>query len=72
MKIVIDQDGCIECGSCEATCPEIFVLPEGEKSCVVAKFRKDSKPAEGEISEDLSNCAKDAADSCPVSVISLQ
>ena len=72
MKIAIDQDGCIECGSCEAICPEIFVLPEGDKACVVNKYRLNNKPAEGEIGEDLIVCARDAADSCPVSVINLQ
>ena len=71
MKITIDQDGCIECGSCEALCPQVFVIPEGQKSRVVEKFAKPSHPELGEIGPDLENCARDASDSCPVSVITL-
>jgi ferredoxin len=72
MKVVIDQDGCIECASCEATCPQIFVLPSGEKANIIEKFRTNNKTFEGEIGDDLAQCAKDAADACPVTVITVK
>jgi ferredoxin len=71
MKIDIDRDGCIECGSCEALCPAIFLLPSGEKATIIEKFRRDATPGKGQVGEDLAACAKDAADSCPVTVIVL-
>ena len=71
MKIKIDQDGCIECGSCEALCPQVYVIPQGEKSRVVEKYATKGHPETGEIGADMESCARDAADSCPVSVITL-
>jgi ferredoxin len=72
MKITIDRDGCIECGSCEATCPEIFILPLGEKAAVVEKYRSGNNPATGQVGTDQETCAKDAAESCPVTVIKVE
>ncbi len=71
MKIHIDQDGCIECGSCEAACPDVFVLPDGEKARIVEKYRIDST-ANGQVGPELESCAQEAADSCPVTVISVE
>jgi ferredoxin len=70
MKIKIDQDGCIECGACEDTCSEVFVLESGEKASIVKKFQgKDG--SEGEVSDDLSDCVESAAEDCPVDVIDI-
>ena len=70
MKIKIDQDGCIACGACEATCGDVFVL-DGDAAGIVEKYQKGS-PAEGEVPDDLSSCASDAAGSCPVQVIAVE
>ena len=48
-------DGCISCGQCEATCPEVF------------KVEGKSKVLKPEL-DDI-GCAKDAAEGCPVNVI---
>ncbi len=69
MKVSIDRDGCIECGVCEATCPDVFELKDNEKARIVPKFRQNGNPAAGEVGSDQESCAKDAADGCPVSVI---
>jgi len=71
MKVTIDQEGCIECGACQATCPDVFEVPDDERARIVAKFRKGS-PAEGEVSGDAESCVRDAADSCPVTVIHIE
>lgn len=71
MKITIDREGCIECGVCEATCPDIFELKGNEKVRIVEKFRLDANPATGEVGPDLTSCAQEAADGCPVSVITV-
>ena len=52
------NDGCIGCGVCEATCPEVFTLVDG-----VAVASKDPVPAEGE------GRAAEACENCPVGVI---
>jgi ferredoxin len=58
MKYVV-KDGCIGCGACEATCPEIFFInDEG-----LAEARDIEVPA------DVAESAEEAMDSCPVGVI---
>ena len=71
MKINIDRDGCIECGNCEATCKDVFVLKSGQKASVVEKFQAGD-PAKGNVPENLNKCAQNAAKSCPVAVISVE
>ena len=70
MKISIDQEGCIECGACEEACLEVFVVESGEKASIVKKYQTKD-PAEGEVGDELSGCVQEAADCCPVEVISL-
>ncbi len=62
MKAEIDREGCISCGICASTCPEVFRM--GEEG-----------PAEvyvDEIPEEAEATAKEASDSCPVSVITVE
>lgn len=61
MRAMVDQSGCIGCGLCEATAPEVFQLSGG-----VAGVICDEVPSECE------DAAQDARDGCPVSVISLE
>jgi len=70
MKVTIDRDGCIQCGACEQACGDVFVLDGGEPAAVVEAHRKEG-PAEGEIPDNLVDCAREAADSCPVQVITV-
>ncbi|GLI46688.1 hypothetical protein MBOURGENBZM_14800 [Methanoculleus bourgensis] len=53
MKAIIDRSGCIRCGSASSEITE--------------RYRVSDNHAEGE--EDLADCAVEAADSCPVTVI---
>lgn len=57
MTIKVDQEICIGCGTCAGLCPETF------------QIREDGK-AEA-ISQDSSDCAKNAAEACPVDAISV-
>jgi ferredoxin len=50
-------EGCISCGLCESTCPEVFEMPD----VAVIKDGADFNSYEAEI--------KEAASSCPVEVI---
>lgn len=58
MKVHI-EDGCIGCGLCEATCPEVFRLEGG---LAVVHGDPDANPA----------AVREAADGCPVSVIIIE
>jgi ferredoxin len=61
MKATIDRAGCISCGICEGACPEVFRMADDGLAEVYA-----------EVSPAQEACAKEARDSCPVSVISLE
>ena len=61
MKLKIDADACIGCGLCVSTCPEAYKM-EDDKAVVTAP----TVPAGAE------ECAKKAADECPVTAITVQ
>ncbi len=72
-KVKIDVDACISCGVCASMCPDVFVMdPETGKSSVVENFRVGGNKAEGEIPADLVDCARTAADNCPVTAITVE
>lgn len=56
MKITIDKETCIGCGSCAALCPDFFELDDDNKA-----FFKEG----GENDQ----CVKEAVDVCPVQAI---
>lgn len=61
MKATINRSGCISCGLCTETCPNVFRMAEDGLAEVYA-----------EVTEDVQPSAEDARDNCPVSVISLE
>jgi len=58
MSIKVDQDTCIGCGTCAGLCPDVFKMNEEGKSEVV--------------SQENTDCAQNAAQSCPVSAITVE
>ncbi|NLB79810.1 MAG: ferredoxin [Clostridiaceae bacterium] len=62
MKAWIDRDGCISCGLCASTCPEVFRMDDED----LAEVYVD------EIPEEEEDMAQEAAESCPVSVIHIE
>ncbi|MBE3587256.1 MAG: ferredoxin [Thermoanaerobacteraceae bacterium] len=62
MRVEVDQDLCISCGTCVDTCPEVFGWNDDEK----AHSLVDEVPAE------LEDQAREAVDSCPTNAISEQ
>ncbi|MPM25019.1 Ferredoxin [bioreactor metagenome] len=62
MKATIDREGCISCGLCASTCPEVFRIADDGRAEVCA----DTVP------ESAKSKAVEAQDNCPVSVITVQ
>ena len=58
MKLKVNEDVCIGCGACQATCPEAFEVEDG-----IAKVIVD------EIGSDIEADAIDAKEGCPVGAI---
>jgi ferredoxin len=56
-KVKVNKEKCIGCGACVAICPEVFELKAGK---AIAKKQSSNK-----------ECAKQAADSCPVNAITI-
>ena len=55
------NEGCISCGACVATCPEVF------------RFDEDGvAEAYAEVLPEYEKTATEARDGCPVSVIDLE
>ena len=70
MKVTIDRNGCVSCGTCWETCPDFFEQNgEDSFSQVREPFRTAGNPAEGSAPPELDSCVADAADLCPAQVI---
>ena len=48
--------------------PEVFEHKDDEKAGIVEEFQSGG-PDKGEIRDDLTSCAQEAEESCPVEVI---
>ena len=59
MKVKVDKDKCIGCGSCEAVCPDFFEMDDEFK----ARFKENKRKDE--------SCIKEAVDICPVQAIEI-
>lgn len=62
MKATLDRSGCISCGLCVDTCPEVFRMGDDG----VAEVYREDVPPEAESS------AVEAQEGCPVSVITVE
>lgn len=70
--VTINRAECTGCTSCWSTCPAVFEEDPGDGlSRIIEQFRKEGDISNGEIPENLAVCAQEAADTCPVSVITL-
>ncbi len=61
MRATVDADLCTGCELCTETCPEIFEI-QGDVAVAIADV----------IPVDAVECARQAAEDCPVEAISLE
>jgi ferredoxin len=73
MKVIIERETCVSCGTCYDTCPGLFEQdPDDSFSRIIEKYRVNGNIAEGLVPVDLEACAQEAADLCPVQIITIQ
>lgn len=61
MRVSVDADLCTACELCVETCPDVFEI-EGDTAVV----KVDDVP------EDAEDCARQAAEECPVEAITIE
>jgi ferredoxin len=54
MKIILDKEKCLGCGTCVALCPECFKMGEDQRASV---------------KKEWADCAEKAAQACPSQAI---
>jgi len=59
MRVTVDENECIGCGVCAQICPDVFILDE---EAGVSKV----------IRPEGADCAREAAESCPVTCIHIE
>ena len=72
MNVSIDRSNCTSCGTYWDTCPAFFEEDPCDRfSQVIEKYRAAENPAEGSAPQDPDACVTEAADICPVQIITL-
>ncbi len=69
-KIEIERGGCIACGTCYTIDPSHFE-PDDEGKSTVIGGETDASGSSGVFDDDEIENARDAEDSCPVSIITV-
>ncbi|MEM3403348.1 MAG: ferredoxin [Nitrososphaeria archaeon] len=74
-KVTVDRVLCIACGAAPAACPRVYYLGnDNGKNRVVEQYSKEilEDKSVGEVPDELYQCAKEGADVCPVSAITVE
>ena len=61
MKVKVDEETCVGCGTCVEVCPQLLEMV-GEKAVAKTEI----------VPPELEGLCKDAADSCPVAAIIIE
>lgn len=70
MKIILEREKCIGCGSCAAFCPKHFKIADDGKSELINSQKTENGNFEKEV--EKIDCIQEAADSCPVQIIHIE
>ncbi len=69
IKIVVERDECIGCGTCAAVCEKFFEMIDSGKAHLKNSKQESGKETFETISEP---CLKEAVDACPVQCIHIK
>lgn len=69
-KVTLKREECIACGACAAVAPELFEMADDGKATLKGS-KENNGVFEKEIDDSLAEKAKDAAEGCPVNIISV-
>jgi len=68
MKIILEREKCIGCGSCEAMCPKYWKMADDGRVDLLGSKAKP-KTDIFELESEKIECNQEAADVCPVQCI---
>jgi ferredoxin len=72
MKVEIDREECIACGTCWEDCPQVFEENEADGLTQIAEaYQVNGDPAVGQVPDELEECVRTAAEGCPVEIINV-
>jgi ferredoxin len=74
-RVIVDRMACVSCGVAPAVCPKVFEMgSDNQKNKVVDEYSLELNEAVsiGIIPEELYECAKAAAEACPVNAIKIE
>lgn len=69
MKIIYNVEKCIGCGLCASLCPDFWEMKDDDNK---AHLKGQKSETEEQAEADESQCAKEAAESCPVQAIEIK
>jgi ferredoxin len=73
MYVTIDRSSCVSCGACWNICPDVFWQnPCDGFSEIAEEFRFGNDRAEGCVPADHAAATREAAQLCPVEVITVR
>lgn len=70
LKIIHERNKCIGCGACASICPKMFEMSDKD-GLAILKNSKEKNDAY-ELETENMECAKEAADICPVKIIRIE
>lgn len=69
----VERDECILCGTCWDVCPEVFEPSDEDGLCqIVEDYRTPAGIAHGKVSGAQLDCVTEAAEGCPVEIITVE
>ena len=73
LTIRVKREECISCGACWSICPDVYEQSDEDTKCkIVSGLRIADRIDKGQIGENLTECAQQGVDNCPVQVISVE
>lgn len=71
MKIILERDKCIGCGTCTVLCPKFFEMAEDGKATLKGS-KKNEETGNFKLEVRDLECIKEAIESCPVQIIKVE